>query len=389
MQAGSVVGGRFLLEQRLGEGGMGVVWEATNLRTHRTVALKILKAETKEQRHRLFREGRIAGKLHHPNIVEVHDVIELDDGTPAIVMERLTGESLRALLVRDKRVPLPRVAPIFGSIARALVCAHALGVVHRDLKPENVFVARDPDGHEQIKVLDFGIARLTAAEGDTAATSPLTDTGDVIGTPSYMAPEQVFGERDVDTRADVWSFGVILYECLTGRKPFVGANFGQIFKQVAMGPIVPIEEFAPEIPCELREMIMRMLARDRAQRPGDWNDIIAVLERGHALPPPPLPRPPPRARLSRIAFGGVVVASALLGGWIVTTRLRAPERAPHPDASTSEAIAASLASVEAVPSSSADAQPSASARLPPKAPRPLASSPDRHLPGGVHGTSPY
>ncbi len=111
-------------------------------------------------------------------------------------------------------------------------------------------------------MLDFGIARLTAVAGDTAATAPLTDTGDVLGTPAYMAPEQVFGEKDVDTRADIWSFGVLLYECLSGTKPFVGDNFGQIFKQVAMGEITPIERHDPDLPPALARLIMKMLARE-------------------------------------------------------------------------------------------------------------------------------
>ena len=383
MEAGAVVGGKFRLEQQLGEGGMGVVWEASNLRTHRVIALKILKAETAEQRRRLFREGRIAGKLRHPNIVEVHDVVELEDGTPAIVMERLQGESLRALLVRDAKVPLARLAEVFTPIARALECAHAQGVVHRDLKPDNVFLARDPDGAPRIKVLDFGIARLTAVAGDTAATAPLTDTGDVIGTPAYMAPEQVFGEKDVDTRADVWSFGVMLYECVTGKKPFVGDNFGQIFKQVAMGEITPVETHTPEVPAALGALILAMLARDRAARPSDWPAIIAVLEAKHGAP-----RSPRRSRSLPLV---VALALALGAAGFATSRLRsapAPLTAePAADPSALLLVAASSAPPVIL---AASAAPDAAPVSPPRpATRPSASASDPVLPGGVHGKSPY
>ena len=389
-QAGAVVGGKFRLEQRLGEGGMGIVWEASNVRTHRTVALKILKAETPDQRRRLFREGRIAGKLRHPNIVEVNDVVELEDGAPAIVMERLTGESLRALLLRETRLPLPRIAEIFRPIAEALACAHAQGVVHRDLKPENVFLARDRDAREQVKVLDFGIARLTATAGDMAPTHGLTDTGDVLGTPSYMAPEQVFGEKDVDTRADVWSYGVVLYECLTGEKPFTGDNFGQIFKQVAIGEITPVAERVPDLPAELGAMVMQMLARDRTQRPSDWGAVIAVLERGQDAR-----RPAPRPRRRRLLVLGLALASALTGGGLLAHRLRSP---PPPMAVAADAAAPEPApevtpaapSPAARPSSSVTVAPSTTVPVRPQPPpRPVASAADPVLPGGVHGKSPY
>ena len=367
---------------------MGIVWEASNLRTHRTVALKILKAETADQRRRLLREGRIAGKLQHPNIVEVYDVVELADGAPAIVMERLRGESLRALLARETRLSLSRVVEIFTPIARALECAHAQGVVHRDLKPDNVFLARDSDEREQVKVLDFGIARLTAAEGDTAATSSFTETGDVLGTPSYMAPEQVFGENDVDTRADVWSFGVLLYECLAGQKPFIGDNFGQIFKNVAMGLITPIGELAPDVPPELAALIMRMLTRDRTLRPDDWAVITAVIERGLAPA-----HPQQVARGSRILLWCLAAAVALTGGGLMARRVGGggSSRAAHADAAPTNDVLAltSAPSLPALPSSSAAALPSATLSPPRPPPPPSARPLGTPLPGGVHGTSPY
>ena len=374
---GATVGGRFRLEERLGEGGMGIVWEATNLRTQRIVALKILKAETPQQRRRLFREGKIAGQLRHPHIVDVHDVVELDDGTPAIVMERLRGESLRALLVRETKLSPARVAELFTPIARALECAHAQGVVHRDLKPDNVFLA-----HDAVKVLDFGIARLTTAEDAASATAPLTDTGDVIGTPAYMAPEQVFGEKNVDTRVDVWSFGVMLFECLSGRKPFVGDNFGQIWKAVAMGTITPLADLEPELPNELTALVMSMLSRERSERPTDWSSIIAVLEhRGRVT-----------SRRSHRWVPVFALASALAVGSIVALRW-----SPRPAATVARVVAddasAAVVKEEAPTVLAATAAPSsaASSTAPPprSAPRPVVTVGDTVLPGGVHGKSPY
>ena len=424
MEVGTVVGGRFRLERRLGEGGMGVVWEAANLRTHRVVALKILKAETTAQRRRLLREGHIAGKLRHPNIVEVHDVIELDNGTPAIVMERLQGESLRALLNREKTIALPRIAEICIPLAEVLSWAHAQGVVHRDLKPDNIFLALDSVSKEQIKVLDFGIAR--EAEGDVTQTSPLTATGDVLGTPSYMAPEQVFGEKDIDTRADVWSFGVLLYECLTGKKPFVGDNFGQIFKQVAMGQITPIEEHLPDVPRDLASMIMKMLARNRAERPNDWSAVIAVLahpsrstassERPQVVPEPPQSssRQPRALQPSSKSFGwssrirrslgGVAVATA-----VVATGLLARRHMTQGPTSEVRAVVAPAVETSTAPPTATSASAASANSVPPPAsaptpvwtrPHPIASAspnaapsraPDTDpvLPGGIHSKSPY
>lgn len=382
---------------------MGVVWQALNLRTHRTIALKILKAETTEQRRRLFREGRIAGRLRHPNIVEVQDVVELEDGVPAIVMERLSGESLRDLLLRERALSPARITTVFVSVAEALACAHAHGVVHRDLKPENVFVARTESGNEQIKVLDFGIARLTASDGEIPKTVGLTDTGDVLGTPSYMAPEQVFGEKDVDTRADVWSFGVMLYECLTGHKPFVGDNFGQIFKQVAMGDIRPIEELAPDVSHELRELVSKLLVRDRAERLTDWGHVVAVLKRDGTSPSREGAKP--RVRRGKAAY--IAIASGMLGAVFMAHRLLSGP--PPPLAMRSGDVDAAVAVNDALPKAAVE-----SPQLPPpheSAPRSNTTSPaparsttgifrkpvpkssavarESGLPGGVHGTSPY
>jgi serine/threonine-protein kinase len=284
LTAGSVVAQRYQLDRLVGEGGMGVVWAATHLLTRKVVALKFLKGASPEHTKRFLREARIAGMLGHPNIVEVHDVLELpdDDGTPTMVMELLAGEALEARLRRGP-LSLDELIPLMLPVVSAVGSAHARGVVHRDLKPDNIFLSTNAMGATQVKVLDFGIAKLTATEGDAASTSGLTQTGAVMGTPYYMAPEQVFGEKSVDQRVDVWAIGVILYECLSGHRPIEGDNFGQIFKNIAMGDIVPLASRVPGLPPEVADLVGRMLSRDPGQRPIDLREVFAVLSRYAAV----------------------------------------------------------------------------------------------------------
>ncbi len=323
LTAGCLIAERYQLDRLIGEGGMGVVWSATHLLTRKVVALKFLKGASPEHTKRFLREARIAGMLGHPNIVAVHDVLQLpDDGTPMMVMELLHGESLEARLRRGA-IPLGELATLMLPVVSAVGSAHTRGVVHRDLKPDNIFLARSPGGHPQtpgadveVKVLDFGIAKLTATEGDAASTSGLTQTGAVMGTPYYMAPEQVFGEKNVDQRVDVWALGVILYECMSGRRPIEGDNFGQIFKNIAMGDIAPLESWVPGLPGDVNSLVGRMLSRDRSQRPEDLREVFAVLSRhaGVSVPTFGAPRPvgssvPPPSQDERIVIGSGVDAT--------------------------------------------------------------------------------
>ena len=203
---GAVIAARYRLVRRVGEGGMGVIWAADDLIAGRRTALKRIKdtVDDPAARRRFLHEARAASVVRHPNVVEVLDVLELEDGPPAIAMELLDGESLRDVLVRDRTLSVPALADILVPVISAVGAAHALGVVHRDLKPENIFLARGAGGERVVKVLDFGIAKLTALDGDAMRSAGLTMTA-VLGTPAYMAPEQVFGERDIDHRADIWA----------------------------------------------------------------------------------------------------------------------------------------------------------------------------------------
>jgi tRNA A-37 threonylcarbamoyl transferase component Bud32 len=280
-EAGGTVGGRYTLTRRLGEGGMGVVWSATHNVTRKPVALKAILATHKDDRmvvQRFIREARAACAVRHPNIVEVHDVLEVDDGLPVMVMELLEGESLASRLQREGALPLAEVAKLMLPAISAIASAHALGIVHRDLKPDNIFLAQSPTG-VTVKILDFGIAKLTATEGDHAATGALTGTGAMLGTPYYKAPEHMFGEKDVDQRADVWALGVILYECLAGVRPTQADSIGQILKIVTRDGVPSLRTVRPDLPDEVLDLVDKLLTSDRAKRPRDVHVVEHMLSR--------------------------------------------------------------------------------------------------------------
>jgi serine/threonine protein kinase len=277
-EKGAKVGGRYELRRLLGEGGMGEVWAGVHLVTRRPVALKFLKGDTgKDVRHRFIREARAASVVKHPNLVPMIDILELDDGAPVLVMDLLEGITLADLLARRGTLELGEAAQILIPVISAVGSAHSLGIVHRDLKPANIFLCERMDTVPDVRVLDFGVAKFTAQSGEAAETAHLTRTGEVLGTPYYMPPEQVFGEHDVDHRADVWSLGVILYECLAGCRPFEGSNAGQILKAIMMGKLRPLADIAPRVPEAVSSLVARMLTIERPERPSDLREVLETL----------------------------------------------------------------------------------------------------------------
>jgi len=285
VKAGDIVGGRYRLERQLGEGGMGAVWEATHTVTNKAVALKLLlgRGDDPALRERLLREARAVCAVLHPNVVPVHDVFELDGGAPALVMDLLIGESLASKLAREGRLPSDEVVRVALDVLAALEAAHARGIVHRDLKPDNIFLARSPVSRlDEVKVLDFGIAKVTTLGEADAQVAALTRTDAMVGTPYYMAPEQVYGEKDIDARSDLWSMGIVMYECLAGVRPTEGANLGQIFKLVTVGPIPPLADQAPNCPAALVKLVSWCLERARDARPPSATALREALERVRA-----------------------------------------------------------------------------------------------------------
>jgi serine/threonine protein kinase len=280
LAAGQVVAKRYRLDKELGRGGMGVVWAATHLVTRRQVAIKFLKGSAAlriELRLRFLREARAASAVNHPNVVGVLDVFELEDETPVMVMELLSGRTLREKLTLENPLPLWQTASILLAVVEAVERAHALGIVHRDLKPENIFLV-ERDGHEAgVKVLDFGIAKLLGPASEATEPDSITGTGSMLGTPCYMAPEQTLGEKGVDHRADIWALGVIMYECLAGVRPVEGLGVGQVVMKLATKGIAPIDQVAPGLPKGATSLAMRMLAREPADRPQDLREVREVL----------------------------------------------------------------------------------------------------------------
>jgi serine/threonine-protein kinase len=275
---GAVVRG-YRLERVIGEGGMGVVWEATQVAAERKVALKFLRGVADRDakgRERFLREARAAMTIAHPNVAKVDAVLETESGAAFYVMELLEGETLRQRL-RRATPEVAESARIMGAVVDAIAAAHACGIVHRDLKPENVFLV----GGVDVRVLDFGIAKVLPV-GDATAAASLTSTGAVMGTPVYMAPEQLFGDKDIDGRADVWALGVMLYECLAGRRPIEGEGFGPIMKKITSEPIAPLSDARPGLPRSVTSLVHRMLTRDRAARPAlvEVREVLSALAEG-------------------------------------------------------------------------------------------------------------
>jgi serine/threonine protein kinase len=276
-----LIAGRYRLERHLGEGGMGTVWSAMHVVTRRSVAMKFLRqavAHKTDLRQRFLREAQAASALRHPNVVEVIDVFDLPDRSPVIVMELLEGETLGEKLVRDERLSMEETAAVMLPVVSAVGAAHAHGIIHRDLKPENVFLVRTHDGGS-VKVLDFGIAKLLNEQQVEQGRSLLvTESGSLLGTPCYMAPEQM-GNANVDFRADIWSLGVMLYECLSGTRPIEGQNMAEVFARLMGDAIVPLDRLAPELPHDVTALVTQMLTRDPNRRLQELTDLTKVLGR--------------------------------------------------------------------------------------------------------------
>ncbi len=239
-QAGEIIAGKYQLSRVIGEGGMGAVWLARNQALDIDVAVKLIRREraSPEAAQRLLQEARAAARLGHPSIVRVFDFGESQHGDPFIVMEVLNGESLRDLIDRKQRLRPSRAMRTLLPIASALRAAHEKGIVHRDLKPDNILIVREGAANVP-KIVDFGIAKLVQAEIDQS----FTQTGQIVGSPGYMSPEQLDGRTDIDHRADIWSFAVVMYEALTGCRPFEGSHYTALLSAILLKPPKPIMEF--------------------------------------------------------------------------------------------------------------------------------------------------
>jgi serine/threonine-protein kinase len=273
--AGAVIGGKYRLESLLGEGGMGQVWAAHNVALDAAVAIKVIRGDANRESMnlRLLQEARSAARLGHPAIVRVFDIGQTAAGDPFIVMELLHGESLEARVAREWRLSATAAVQILLPIADALCAAHAKGIVHRDIKPDNVFLVAE-DVTVQPKLVDFGIAKALEREHDTH----LTERGVIVGSPDYMSPEQARGEEDIDHRADIWSFCVMLYEVITGQAPFTGANYNALLRAILESTPPTLESLSAS-DRELSRAVEIGLSKDRAERWQSMQELGTVLAR--------------------------------------------------------------------------------------------------------------
>ena len=310
----------------LGAGGMGEVYRARDVRIDREVAIKVLPPSFAGEPGRLRRfelEARSVGRLSHPNILTLFD-LGSHEGAPYLVCELLEGRTLRERLAGGA-LPPAEARDLALQNARGLAAAHERGIVHRDLKPENLFVAR----HGLIKILDFGLAKIeapapAAPAGDlnAAPTAFLpTEVGTILGTAAYMSPEQVRGGR-VDPRSDVFSFGVILHEMLTGQRPFERETAAETMTAILRQEPPALPASVPE---DLRRLVRRSMAKAAGERPASGQDLVAALE---AAVPPPRPAARPAARPAWIAAGALVAVAALAAALLHFMRQGPGDAAP-------------------------------------------------------------
>lgn len=276
---GDVIGGKYRVDRVIGAGGMGVVLAATHLDLEEGVALKCILPGLlagKGSLERFLREARAAAKLRSEHVARVLDVARDEEGRPFMVLELLEGADLSVVL--DERGPLPVTEAVEYVLqaCEALVEAHGIGLVHRDLKPQNLFVTKRVNGAPLVKVLDFGIAKAIGPLGE--GQMALTDSAAIIGSPLYMAPEQMRSARNVDVRSDIWALGVILYQALVGRLPFPGETVTEICLKVVGERPRPLQDLRGDLPAGLVQVVMRCLAKEPSERFADVGELAVALE---------------------------------------------------------------------------------------------------------------
>ncbi len=411
---GSIVAERYRIEALLGEGGMGAVYRAEHVHMRKTFALKVLLPEwssTPEVLARFEREAIAAGRIAHPNVATATDFGRLADGSFFLVLELVRGRTLRTELEAGAIEPA-RALRIARGVAAGIGAAHALGIVHRDLKPENVMLVERDGDPDFVKVLDFGIAKVTGP--DPRGGPALTSAGAILGTPEYMAPEQALGEA-IDARVDLYALGVILFEMLTGKCPFEGGAVTLLRRHVLEpAPAIPAE-LASRVPLVARSILEAMLQKQPSARPASADAVIAAIDA--ALAPPvvatpalaeaaPLPlRAAPRAPARRpgvwivAAVGALALLLALLSS-MTSSNATSPTSAstawhplpPPPKPGTTAASATTTATPPPTdtPTPAASSTDETPTEIPPP-PRPSSSAlpppPAKHRrtgPGGIY-----
>lgn len=312
-QVGDIVGARFRIDGFLGAGGMGAVYAATNLGTGARVALKLLRPDRDRSTARRFLdEARLATAVKHPNVIEIQDVFEDDDGTPVMVMELLQGETLAARLARVGTLSLFEAVPIFLCVARAVCAAHERGVVHRDLKPDNIYLLEGA-AEPLAKVLDFGIAKNVDPAGlHVPSYASSTQHGALLGTVPYMSFEQAMGHK-IDKRTDVWSFAVTMIEALSGRRPLQYTTIAEMFSALYEQRVPRAQSLVPELPSAIASALDECLIKEREKRAPNLQRALAELEAYLSVRGRPARRKPLLVALCVAAVVAMSVAAWMKG----------------------------------------------------------------------------
>jgi serine/threonine-protein kinase len=279
LREGDLLAGKYRIGRVLGVGGMGVVVAARHEQLEQMVAIKFVKddaLDNDEAVERFLREARSAARLKSEHVARVLDVGRLESGAPYMVMEFLEGSDLAQALTKDGPMAVDLAAALMLQVCEAVAEAHAAGIVHRDLKPENLFLTRTVGGSPKMKVLDFGVSKTSMPLGDPSAK--LTRTRAMLGSPLYMAPEQLRSSRDVDSRTDVWSLGVVLFELLSGRSPFEADAMPELCLKIVNEPPLSLAQLRPMVPLAIVAIVERCLEKDRTKRFDNAAELALALE---------------------------------------------------------------------------------------------------------------
>jgi serine/threonine protein kinase len=351
---GDIIGGKYRIVRMIGDGGMGAVYEARHEILGTSVALKFLHAELAKRQglsSRFLQEARVSASIQSPHVTKVTDVDQTPEGSPYLVMELLSGDSLQQLLDRSRKLAKDQAIDFTLQVLSGLEAAHALGVVHRDLKPDNVFITPSPGG-PVCKLLDFGIAKLRQSNEYGRG---LTRPGALMGTPEYMSPEQLYSADRVDHRADLYSLGVMLFEMLCGERPTHGEDAAAIVGNVMAGKIRRLDEIDPSLPKDLVAVVHKAIAPDKSQR------YQSALDMRMALAP----------FAGHLSHAGRLAATPVPAGTsapppAVEKKDKTTEEPPHPGAAAKPGgVAPTLPPDDAAPAQTADNPPAPTGGNPP------------------------
>ncbi len=331
LTTGDIIEDKYRIVRLIGEGGMGAVYEGENIRIHRRVAIKVLHAgvaENEDAVQRFEREAQAAGRIGSEHICEVLDLGNLPDGDRFMVMEFMEGEDLSSRIRARGKLTPAETNHVAQQLLEGLRAAHAAGIIHRDLKPDNAFLVRSRAGQEDfVKILDFGISKFSALSGESGFS--MTRTGAVMGTPYYMSPEQAKGAKGMDARADLYSVGVILYECVTGQVPFNADTFNELLFKIVLETPPPIEQFCPDMDPAFSSIITKAMAREPAHRYQTASEFLDALKAwsqtgaGASIPPEVAHAPGARPQMPSSPNAPVTKASTP-GAWANTGSQDAP-----------------------------------------------------------------